>query len=165
MKCLCDGTDSSERADRMHERPDDGSLRYGGRKSDKLVRCYPKKELGTYRVEVELHSGLLGRLGITDGQDVGDAARAIHPKHVSFADLDWKKLQLYLARTKIPNQQSILKGALKRATSIRRVTRYLGRRGIPNVYRFLVPLKINKTVEHALEKWALQFEEDWHRLN
>jgi hypothetical protein len=41
-----------------------GRLRYGGRKSAKLVRCYRKKSKNAYRVEVELHSSLLNQHGM-----------------------------------------------------------------------------------------------------
>jgi hypothetical protein len=50
-------------------------LRYGGRKSAKLVRCYWKTNKHAYRVEVELHSSLLNQHGIRDVRDLVNTAR------------------------------------------------------------------------------------------
>jgi hypothetical protein len=138
-------------------------LRYGGRKSAKLVRPYWKQEINAYRVEVESHPGVLDQCEIVAVQDLPKAARAIYPKHVHFADIDWKKLRLYLARREGKHGQAIFEGAVERAKSMRRVTRYLRRQRIPNVHRFLVPLAINEKVKHALETWALQFEKEYHK--
>jgi hypothetical protein len=140
-------------------------LRYGGRKSGKLVRCYLKKSKDAYRVEVEKHSSLLKQHGIRDVRDLVNAARVICPKHFRFAEFDWKKLGSYLAKKMGENAQSILVGAQRRAKSMRRVTRYLRRKGIQNVHRFLVPLAINDKIESALKKWALQFEKDYQKAN
>ena len=138
-------------------------LRFGGRKSAKLVRCYWKQEINAYRVEVELHPGVLDQRKIVAVQDLPKAAKAIYPKHVHFADIDWKKLRLYLARREGQNGKAIFEGAVKRRKSMRRVTQYLRRHGIPNVHRFLVPLAMNKQVKQALETWALQFEKAYEQ--
>lgn len=140
-------------------------LRYGGRKSAKLVRCYWKKEINAYRVEVELHPGVLDKCNIVAVQDLPKAAKAIYPKHVHFADLDWQKLRLYLTRREGKNGEAIFEGAIKRAESMRRVTHYLRRQRIPNVHRFLVPLAMNRKVKQALDTWALQFEREYAQEN
>lgn len=138
-------------------------LRYGGRKSAKLVRPYWKPEINAYRVEVELHPGVLDQCKIVAVQHLPRAARAIYPKHVHFVDIDWKKLRLYLARREGQNGEAIFEGAVKRAKSMRRVTQYLRRQRIPNVHRFLVPLAVNVKVKQALENWALQFEKEYEQ--
>src|ERR1700730_9386541 len=57
---------------KSRSRPDlggPGQLRHGSRRSGKLVRCYWKDQVGAYRVELELHSGLLRKHdidGVTD---------------------------------------------------------------------------------------------------
>jgi hypothetical protein len=135
-------------------------LRYGGRKSAKFVRCYWKQEINAYRVEVELHPGVLDLCKIAAVQDLPKAAEAIYPKHVHFVDIDWKKLRLYLARRGKKDGVAIFEGAVKRAKSMRRVAKYLRQQRIPNVHRFLAPLAINNKVERALETWALQFERE-----
>jgi hypothetical protein len=138
-------------------------LRYGGRKSAKLVRPYWKQEINAYRVEVESHAGVLDQCNVVAVQDLPKAARAIYPKHVHFADIDWKKLRLYLARRGGKNGEAIFEGAVKRRKSMRRVTQYLKRHQIPNVHRFLVPLAMNKKVKQALETWALQFQKEYEQ--
>jgi hypothetical protein len=127
------------------------------------VRPYWKKEINIYRVEVELHPGVLDQCKIVEVQDLPKAARAIYPKHVHFADIDWKKMRLYLARREGRNGQAIFEGAVERAKSMRRLTRYLRRHRIPNVHRFLVPLAMNKKVKQALEMWASQFEKEYEQ--
>jgi hypothetical protein len=142
-------------------------LRYGGRKSAKLVRCYRKKSKDAYRIEVEEHSSLLNQHGIRDVRDLVDAARVIYPKHFRFAEFDWKKLSLHLAKQRKENAESILEGARRRGKSMRRVTRYLRRNGIQNVHRFLVSLALNKEVVQALKRWIHQFERNspWEKKN
>lgn len=46
---------------RRMDRGGPGQLRYGGRKSSKLVRCYYKPEVRAYRVELEFHSRFINR--------------------------------------------------------------------------------------------------------
>jgi hypothetical protein len=135
-------------------------LRYGGRKSAKLVRCYWKEEKGAYRIEVELHPGILDENGVVDVQHITNAARAIYPKHFHFADMDWEKLRLYLAKRNSRNGPAIFEKALKRAKSLRRVTKYLRGEDVPNVHRFLKPLAINRKIEEALDRWARHFEKE-----
>lgn len=138
-------------------------LRYGGRKSAKLVRCYWKREINAYRVEVELHPGVLDQHDIVAIQDLPRAARAIYPKHVHFAEIDWKKLRVYLAKREGTNGEAIFEGAFQRAKSMRRVTQYLGRQRIRNVHRFLVPIEVNEKAQQALETWALKFEKEYEQ--
>jgi len=142
-------------------------LRYGGRKSGKLVRCYWKEEKGVYRVEVELHSRLLTQHGISDARDLVNAARVLYPKHIQFVEFDWEKIRLHLAKKEEVNGQSILAGALSRAKSIRRVSRYLRGKGVKNVHRFLVPLALNEEVVRALKRWTQRFKRKapWQRAN
>jgi hypothetical protein len=138
-------------------------LRYGGRKSAKLARCYWKDETNQFRVEMESHPGVLDQLGIQSVRDLPKVARAIYPKHLRFADIDWEKLRVYLAKREGKNGEAIFEGAFKRAKSMRRVTQYLRRQRIPNVHRFLMPLAINEKVKHGLEMWARQFEKEWEQ--
>lgn len=133
-------------------------LRYGGRKSGKLVRCYWKEEKGAYRVEVELHRRILTQYGVVSVETLANAAKAICPKHLRFADIDWEKLRLHLATRERKTGEAIFKSARKRAKSMRRVTKYLRQKKIPNVHRFLVPLAMNDKVSRALDRWARNFK-------
>jgi hypothetical protein len=132
-------------------------LYYGSRKSDKLVRCYEKTEVGAYRVELEAHSGLLRRNGIVSLDDLIRLPELICPKHFSLVALDWDQLRRYLASKMGDRSDRVNAGARRRRTSVLRLQRYLRRKGVLNTHRFLVPRTINKDVKRALNKWAKEF--------
>jgi hypothetical protein len=131
-------------------------LHYGSRKTKKFVRCYYKPELKVFRVEVELHSGLLHDISTLD--DFPLLAGVILPKHFQVVDFDWDRLEHHLTN-KFGNEGSrIIAGARRRSGSLHRVRRYLKRHGVVNVHRFLVPLAINEAVNNALDRWARHFK-------
>jgi len=134
------------------------ALRYGGRKSAKLIRCYYKRELKVFRVEAELHSQLLGVISTLD--DFVRLPQLIHPNHLCFVDFDWNRLNSHLAKNKGDDCADVEERAHRRAGSLRRLRRYLGRHGVVNFYRFLVPLKINADIKRALKKWARNFKKE-----
>jgi hypothetical protein len=142
----------------MRNKKKNGKLRYGSRKANKLVRCYHKDELGVFRVEVELHSSLLRRNNISTLDDFICLPEIIFPKHLKFVDLDWGRLKRYLARNIGDEGNQVNAGAGRRAGSLQRLRRYLNRKGVVNVHRFLVPLAINDDVARALKRWIHQFE-------
>jgi hypothetical protein len=132
-------------------------LYYGSRKSGKLVRCYEKPEVGAYRVELELHSGLLRRHEISGIDDLARLLDVICPKHLQFVDFDWTHLGRHLAN-KIGNKSDgVIAAARRRTGSLLRLQHYLRRKGVFNTHRFLVPRAINKDVWRALSKWTRQF--------
>jgi hypothetical protein len=132
------------------------ALYYGGRKTDKLVRCYWKKELGVFRVELELHRGLLRDISTLN--DFLYLPDVVYPKHLQFVELDWGRLEQYLNGKAGDKGSRIIAGARRRSASLRRVRRYLDKHGVVNVHRFLVPLPINEKVSRALDRWARQFK-------
>jgi len=138
-------------------------LYYGSRKSDKLVRCYDKREVGAYRVELELHSGLLRRHSIVGLDDLARLPELICPKHLQFVDLEWNRLARHLAKKIGDRSDVVIAGARRRTDSILRLQRYLRRKGIFNTHRFLVLRAINEDVKRALDKWTRRFnrEEPW----
>jgi hypothetical protein len=131
-------------------------LRYGGRKTGKFVRCYWKKELGVYRVEVELHSSLLRNISTLD--DFLYLPDIVYPKHLRFVEFDWKWLRQHLSKRFAEESSRIIAKAKRRATSLQRVRRYLHRHGTANVHRFLVPMAVNEEVRRALDRWARDFK-------
>jgi len=135
-------------------------LYYGSRKSDKFVRCYKKREVGAYRVELELHSGLLRRHHIADLHDLVRLPELVCPKHFQFVDPDWNRLKQYLARKLGGKSESVLAGARRRKMSILRLQRYLRRKGIVNTHRFLVQRTINNDIRRALDRWARKFNRE-----
>jgi hypothetical protein len=150
--------ESSERVVAVANKKNKDRLRYGGRKTDKLVRCYEKKKLGIYRVEVELHSGLLRRHDISTLDDFFDLPYIVYPKHLQFVDLDWRRLEAYLSKRPRQECAQIISGARRRASSLRRLQRYLLRKGVVNIHRFFVPVNLNEEVRRALNRWSLNFK-------
>jgi hypothetical protein len=143
-------------------RPDTPVIHYGSRKGPKLIRIYMKEELGVFRIEGEFHSLFLRRHRVEKEQDISDVADAFCPAHIRFVDIDWKRLRQYLTRKHgKARAKQLLKSARRRRSSIRRVTRYLRLKGVPNVHRFYRPLELNKEVKWALEKWSTQFDYEW----
>jgi hypothetical protein len=140
----------------VHNKRKDQVLYFGARKSDKLVRCYEKPGLG-YRVELECHSNLLRRGHIRTLDDFIYLPDLIQPKHLQFVTVDWKKLKRHLRKRLGSDAHALFTNAKSRATSARRVLRYLRRKGILNPHRFLVPLSINKSVSNAFDRWERHF--------
>ena len=141
----------------MQRQKSDGVLYYGGRKSDKFVRCYEKDGLTVFRVELELHSGLLRHHSVLTLADFRFLADLIYPKHLLFVEVDWRRLEKYLAKRFGSYGSQILAGAREREVSLQRVRNYLTSCGVENVHRFLVPLAMNKEVAAALNKFARTF--------
>lgn len=131
---------------------------YGSRKGDKFVRCYSKDGLGVFRVEVELHGGLLRRNDILTLDHFVCLPDIVYPKHLQFVDFDWGRLRRYLVGTLGDEGNRIYEEAKNHATSQRRLRRYLRRKRIANIHRFLVPLGLNDSVISALKRWARHFK-------
>jgi|ERR1700722_2775473 len=132
-------------------------LRYGGRKSGKLVRCYKKPEVGVYRVELELHSRLLRDHRIVALADLSRLPDVVCPRHLQFVDLDWNQLRRHLAKSVGDRSDDVITEARRRKASILRVQRYLRRSGVFNTHRFLVPKAMNEDVRLALDKLTRMF--------
>jgi hypothetical protein len=133
-------------------------VRYGTRASSKLVRCYRKHELGSFRVELESHGQLLRRYSISQVGRLGSFASQLYPDHIRFVGFRWHKLRLYLTRRFGPAGQRIYEEVENRAAlSLRLATRFLSEQGVPNTHRFLRPLAINDEIQSALDEWATRF--------
>lgn len=132
------------------------ALYYGGRKTDKLVRCYQKSTLGVFRVEVELHSGLLR--GISTLDDFLYLPDVVYPNHFQFVTFDWSRLEQYLHKKLGDKGRRIVAGARRRSPSLQGVRCYLKRKGVVNVHRFFTPLAINEKARRALDRWARHFK-------
>jgi hypothetical protein len=148
---------------KSRRRPDlggPGQLRYGSRRSGKLVRCYWKDQIGAYRVELELHSRLLREHELNQLRNICRVPGVIFPKHVRFVRFAWNRLRRYLEYRFGHRGETILGVARRLANlSVRRASRYLRRKGVNNVHRFLVPLRMNMEIEKALIEWSIKFGE------
>lgn len=148
--------ESLERVAAVQNEEKKQALYYGGRKTDKFVRCYQKSTLGVFRVELELHSGLLRDISTLD--DFLYLPDAVYPKHLQFVEFDWSRLEQHLGRRPRDEASRIMAGARRRAASLQRVRRYLSKHGVVNIHRFLVPLAMNEQVSRALDRWAQHFK-------
>jgi hypothetical protein len=139
------------------DRGGDDQLRYGGRRSDKLIRVYPKRAIGGVRVELELHSRLLRLGSIRKLNDLSRAADVIIPGHFQFVHIRWDSLQRHLVERFRAVGVRILEEAKLKAASIYSVLAYLREQRVNNVHRFLVPMAENQLVREAADKWAVEF--------
>jgi len=145
------------KARRRKDRGGPDTVRYGSRGSLKLVRCYWKAPLRSYRTELELHSQLLRKYSLTHVGQLYEVASKLAPGHLCFVRIDWDKLEPALRRRYDADCAEILAEARRRSeVSLRSATRYLGGR-VPNVYRYLKSLRINIDVRAALKEWAGDF--------
>lgn len=135
------------------------ALRYGSRKSAKLVRCYAKSELSVFRVELELHGSLLreNQVSIELPNTLLNIVWGLVPEHVRFIRFDWRRLRRHLRKKLGKRSGLVFRHAKRRAWSIQQVGRYLRRHGIANVHRFYRPLAINAVIQGALDRWAKGF--------
>jgi hypothetical protein len=131
-----------------------GKLRYGGRRSDKLVRCYRKPSIGRFRVELELHSALLLRLGIVRLEDLKKLPASLYPSHIRFVCVDWQALKKHLLDRRVGRMQGDQPRVAPTA-SIHKTMAFLRQcAGVKNVHRFLLPMRINKSILRAMKNWA-----------
>jgi len=135
-------------------------LYYGGRKTDKLVRCYQKDRLRVFRVEVELHANPLQRNGISTLDDFIHLPDLIYPKHLRFVVLNWKRLEQYLTKNLGAESDRVIAEARRHVASLHRLRRYFRKKGVVNVHRFFVPLTLNDEVSRALNRWARHFKKE-----
>jgi len=142
---------------RRFDRGGQGELRFGSRKSGKLVRCYPKAEIDAFRVEIEIHSRLLRANQVTTVDDMWKLAVAVVPDHIRFVRVSWKRLRRHLMRKfGRAKGRRLHRETRERAYSIHRLCRYLRNRGVHNVHRFLVEMAINNQLRRALGDWKVK---------
>ena len=132
-----------------------GYLRYGGRGSPKLVRCYPKLEIGRYRVELETHSAILRKHSINNVADLARIAGVLYPDHIAFKIMKWKKLESHLRRRygKVKAAELIDRARECAEVSLRKATRFLSK-SVYNVHRFWGSEATNRDLREALKSWA-----------
>jgi hypothetical protein len=124
-----------------------------------MVRCYPKKEGGRYRVELELHSPWLRKHGVKTVADLPAIASAVWPAHICFKVMRWEKLESHLIR-KYGKQrgEKLLKEARGHADiSLHRVNRFLSNT-VHNPHRFWGSSIVNRDIREALQRWMDEFE-------
>ena len=129
----------------------------GAPASATFLRCYPKKEVGGFRVESQFNRAFLKKHRIKTPRDFVRLA-AFLKKDVGFFDVDWPKVTRY-ARRHLRHPDELLRMARDRRRSLNELLRFL-RAVIPNANRFLVPMKINGDISKALERWCEEWRND-----
>lgn len=145
-------------------RPDKGGLghlRFGSRKSDKLVRCYMKESTNSFRVEIEFHSRIIREYGIKLVEDLPTLSLIVIPDHLFFVRINWDSLREFLDRKFGEIGEVIYQTARKHAAaSLNRVFLFLKARGVLNIHRFLVSLPVNAEARRALRNWRRRFRRE-----
>lgn len=130
------------------------SMRYGTRKSAKMVRCYAKPEVQAYRVELELHSGWLYSRGISQPGDLACLPPLLIPAHVRFVQLDHPSLKKHLKRAGLPVKDT-LRLVRAHGASIHNALAWLRNGvGLQNVHRLLRSTSTTLVVRRAVREWA-----------
>lgn len=146
---------------RRLDRGGEGQIRYGGRNCPKLVRCYQKKEVDRFRVELEIHPALLRKYAVSKVNDFGRLCPKLLRSHVRFVGISWRRLSRVLEKRFGSRHPVMLEEAKDRAlVSLRRVLRFLKRNGVTNPHRFLHNMRINDDMRAALRAWAEHFSWD-----
>jgi hypothetical protein len=129
---------------------------YGSKKAAKMVRVYPKKELDSFRVELEVHSPWLRRYGIVTLQDLAKLPQSLFPKHIRFVNMNWTALTKHLSRRGL-NSAYIIREA-KNRSSIHAVIEFLRNSiGVHNPHRFLRTVAPSQKIFQSLKNWARVF--------
>ena len=141
-----------------------GHVRYGTRGSPKLVRCYWKKQIGRYRVELEIHSSMLKKYGITKVTDLPSLSAKLAPAHISLKVMRWKKLKSYLVRKYGQRYGEKLwnKARGYADTSMIRTTQFLAK-VVHNPHRFWGSEVRNGHIREALRDWSRAFPLDYQQ--
>jgi hypothetical protein len=86
--------------------------------------------------------------------------RTAYFQGISALFVGWQALSRYLSVRFGNRSEGILAAARNRAdVSLARASRYLRRKGVNNVHRFLRPVRMNDQIGKALSKWVIDFEE------
>ena len=132
-------------------------LRYGTRKSGRFIRCYWKKEVGAFRVEVQITSRWIRESGNPAGTLSWLGYLDIFPKDFLFVRTDWVALEGFLKRSR-RDAELLLHKAKNHSSSIHELLIHLRNEiGIRNPDRFLRPLTINREIARAWKHWSKEF--------
>ena len=146
------------KAQRKKDRGGAGQLRYGGRNCPQLVRYYFKRQIDRYRVELELHSAILRKQRIDNIADLARVGGVLHPAHIAFKVMKWKKLEAHLRRRygEVRAAELIDQARECAEVSLRKATRFLSK-SVYNVHRFWGSEATNGYVREALRRWTPDF--------
>lgn len=131
---------------------------FGAPNSSKFLRCYPKREVGGFRMELQVNRKLLEVHGIKTANDfLRLVAIVVH--QVQFFRVDWKQLTRYVRRN-LRHPEAILRKAHERKGNLNKLLRFLRQVRVANPDRFLVSLPVNQKISAAVRRWAKRWEKD-----
>lgn len=133
------------------------AMRFGRRKSDKLVRVYPKELVDAFRIELEFHSRWLRKHGIDRLKDLRQLPDLIFPAHFRFVDLDWNAVEARVGKWRNVTQKSLDQARRRRGPLHRVLTCLRQDWGLANVHRFLESMKITDEVSNEFRSWAQEW--------
>jgi len=137
-------------------------IQFGSRKSPVFARAYWKKQIDSFRIELEFHREWLVKCGIKTTKDFLKLPNLTARRHIAFYKIDSLKLSAALDRLGIP-VASTLRKVIAREDDLHAALRYLRRNvGLANTLRVLTPLATNGRVERALRLWAREWERQGH---
>lgn len=133
-------------------------IEFGSRKSPVFVRAYWKKQINSFRIELEFHREWLTKHNIKTTKTFLKLPSLIARRHIAFLKIDSLKLSAALARLGIP-VASALKKVVAREDDLHAALHYLRHTvGLQNTLRVLTPLATNGRVERALQRWAGEWQ-------
>ena len=144
-----------------------GNDYWGSRKGIKRVQIYFKKEIDGLRVELDLRPRFLRKFEIEGPEDFYKLVAILPRRHIFFARLAERKLNRQLKNMGLPKEQigKIMWEVKLREGDLWMTLRYLRKViGMKNTQRILIPIRMNKIVRQALEKWASDWPKSRKRL-
>lgn len=131
---------------------------FGETGSSKFLRCYLKKEVGGFRIELQMNREFLEAHGIGTTTDFLRLPKiVIH--QITFSRMDWTHLSRYVDR-KFRHAEVILRKAREQKANLYELVKFLRQVGVSNPDRFLLPIAINEQISRALKQWAEQWNRD-----
>ena len=124
---------------------------FGAPKSEHFVRCYPKPEVGGFRVEIQFNRGAIEKHGLDDICKWAKLPEIVR-RYVRFYRMDWPRLGSYLNR-QFRNSEIIFRRARALEGNLDELLRFLRQVSVSNPSRFLLPTPVNADVTRALARW------------
>ena len=149
----------------VEDRGGAGQLRFGGRNCPKLVRCYFKRQINRYRVELESSlARFLRKQEINNIADLARVANVVYPAHIAFKIMKWKKLEAHLQRRYGKVRAAGLIDQARECAEIspRKVTRFLSK-SVYNCPSFLGLAGHQPLPPAGAQALGFPFRCDWER--
>jgi hypothetical protein len=131
---------------------------FGVPKSEQFVRCYSKREIDGFRVEVQFNRGAIKKYGLDDLNEWMKLPEIVR-RYIQFFRMDWPRLGKYLDRN-FRTAESVFRRARALEGNLDELLRFLQQVSVNNPRRFLVAMPVNEGISLALEKLRRQWKKD-----